>query len=61
MGKTLAVIINPTSGKGKGGRSAPEVGAMLHKRGFDAALLVAHSGEEVLAMACERWQMALTR
>ena len=48
---TVAVIINPTSGKGKGGKSAPEVGALLHKRGLDAALLVAGSAEEVLEMA----------
>jgi diacylglycerol kinase (ATP) len=50
MARTVAVLVNPTSGKGKGGRSAPELGASLHRRGIDAALLVAGSAEEALAM-----------
>lgn len=53
MAPTVAVLINPTSGKGKGGRSAPELGQLLHRRGVDAALLVATTAEESLAMAKE--------
>lgn len=45
------MIINPTAGKGKGGKSAPRVGAGLRQRGIDAALLVAGSAEETLEMA----------
>lgn len=50
MTKTVAVIINPESGKGKGGKSAPEVGAALHRRGIDAALILAGSAAEALEM-----------
>jgi diacylglycerol kinase (ATP) len=50
MAPTVAVLVNPTSGKGKGGRSAPELGQLLHRRGIDAALLVAGSAEEALEM-----------
>ena len=51
MALTVGVIVNPTSGKGKGGKSAPELGTLLHRRGIDAALLVAGSADEALAMA----------
>lgn len=51
MALTVGVIVNPASGKGKGGKSAPELGKLLHRRGIDAALLVANSAEESLAMA----------
>lgn len=51
MALTVGVIVNPAAGKGKGGKSAPELGALLHRRGIDAALLVAGSAEESLAMA----------
>lgn len=51
MAPTVGVIVNPTSGKGKGGKSAPELGTLLHRRGIDAALLVAGSADEALAMA----------
>ena len=51
MTLTVGVVINPLSGKGKGGKYAAELGAMLHRRGIDAALLVAGSAEEALAMA----------
>ena len=51
MTLTVGVIVNPTSGKGKGGKSAPELGRLLHQRGIDAALLVAGSAEEALEMA----------
>lgn len=53
MAPTVAVMINPTSGNGKGGKSAPELGTLLHRRGLDAALIVANSAEESLAMARE--------
>ena len=51
MTKTVAVIINPISGRGKGGKLGPKVGTGLHRRGIDAALLVAGSAEETLHMA----------
>ncbi|MDP4014467.1 MAG: diacylglycerol kinase [Candidatus Nanopelagicales bacterium] len=51
MGRAVGVIINPESGRGKGGRTAPELGAELHRRGIDAALLVAGSATEALVMA----------
>lgn len=51
MSHTVGVIVNPESGKGKGGKSAPEVGAALHRHGIDAALLVAGSEGEALEMA----------
>jgi len=51
MTHTVAVLVNPASGKGKGGRSAAELGALLHRKGIDAALLVAGSAEESLEMA----------
>ena len=50
MSKTVAVIINPESGKGRGGKSAPAVGAALHRRGIDAALILAGSAAEALEM-----------
>lgn len=51
MTKTVAVIINPASGRGKARKAAPQLGAGLHRRGIDAALLVAVSAEETLEMA----------
>jgi len=51
MAPTVAVLVNPTSGKGKGGRSAPEIGELLHRHGIDAAILVAGSAAESLQMA----------
>ncbi|MFN8126922.1 MAG: diacylglycerol kinase family protein [Candidatus Nanopelagicales bacterium] len=33
------------------GKSAPELGTLLHRRGIDAALLVAGSADEALQMA----------
>jgi diacylglycerol kinase (ATP) len=50
MALTVAVLVNPTSGKGKGGKSAPEVADLLHRRGVDAALIVAGSAAESLEM-----------
>ncbi|MEA3291830.1 MAG: diacylglycerol kinase family protein, partial [Pseudomonadota bacterium] len=51
MTKTVAVIINPASGRGKARKAAPQLGAGLHRHGIDAALLVAVSAEETLEMA----------
>lgn len=51
MTKTVAVIINPKSGKGKGGKSSVAVAAGLHRRGVNAAMLVAGSPEEAQEMA----------
>ncbi|MCH9815099.1 MAG: YegS/Rv2252/BmrU family lipid kinase [Actinomycetia bacterium] len=51
MTRTVAVIVNPLAGRGKGGKTAPEIGAALHHNGIDAALLLAGSPEEALEMA----------
>ncbi len=51
MTLTVGVIVNPTAGKGKGRKSAQELADLLHRKGIDAALLVAGSAEEALAMA----------
>jgi diacylglycerol kinase (ATP) len=51
MTKTVAVIVNPTSGRGKGGKAAPEVAAGLHRRGIDSVLLVTVSAAETLKLA----------
>lgn len=51
MTKTVAVIVNPLAGRGKGAKTAPEIGASLHRNGIDAALLLAGSPEEALEMA----------
>ena len=51
MTKTVAVIINPESGRGKASKAAPKLGAGLHRRGIDAAFLVSASAEETLKMA----------
>lgn len=48
---TVGVIVNPTAGKGKGRKSAQELAELLHRKGIDAALLVAGSADEALSMA----------
>jgi diacylglycerol kinase (ATP) len=51
MSRTVAVIVNPLAGRGKGGKNAPEIASELHRNGIDAALLLAGSAEEALDMA----------
>lgn len=51
MTRTVAVIINPAAGKGRGAKAAPKLGAGFHRRGIAAAMLVAVSAEETLKMA----------
>lgn len=53
MTDTVAVLVNPAAGKGKGGRSAPDIAARLRAHGMDAAMLVGVDADETLAMARE--------
>ncbi len=51
MTRTVAVLVNPESGKGRGGRTAPELTAALRAHGVEAAVLVGTGPEQALAMA----------
>lgn len=46
-----AILINPTSGKGRGGKNAPAAVARLRARGVRVSELVGASGEQSLALA----------
>ena len=50
MGKKIAVLVNPTSGKGKGGQAATELAGRLRDNGIEAAFLVGTSADEALAL-----------
>ena len=48
MGKKIAVLLNPTSGQGKGGKAATELAERLRHSGMEAAFLVGTSADEAL-------------
>ncbi len=51
--RTVAVLINPTSGQGKGGKLAPQVARGLHEAGIDMVDIVGTDAASALAMARE--------
>jgi diacylglycerol kinase (ATP) len=51
--RTVAVLINPTSGRGKGGKLAPQVARSLHQAGIDMVDIVGTDASSALAMARE--------
>ena len=48
MGKKIAVLLNPTSGQGKGGQAATQLAERLRDSGMEAAFLVGTSADEAL-------------
>ena len=51
--RTVAVLVNPTSGKGKGGRMAPVVARRLYQRGVQTVDIVGNDAESALRLARE--------
>ena len=51
--RTVAVLVNPTSGRGKGGRMAPVLARRLYERGIDVVDIVGRDADSALAMARE--------
>lgn len=47
----MVLLVNPTSGRGRGGRLAPEAARRLHERGVDTVITVATSAEETATLA----------
>jgi diacylglycerol kinase (ATP) len=47
----VVLLVNPTSGRGRGGKLAPEAARRLHERGIDTVITVATSAEETAALA----------
>ncbi len=50
MTKKIAVLINPTSGKGRGGREAIELALQLRSHGIDSNFLVGTTADEALEL-----------
>jgi diacylglycerol kinase (ATP) len=47
----VVLLVNPTSGRGRGGRLAPDAARRLNERGVDTVITVATSAEETAALA----------
>lgn len=50
MTRTVAVLANPESGKGRGGSAAPQVVAGLRERGFSVEVLIGADADEALRL-----------
>lgn len=51
MSRKVAVLVNPSSGRGKGAKAVPEIEITLRALGCDPVMLIGDSAEESAAMA----------
>ncbi len=51
--RSVAVVVNPSAGRGKGGRIAPLLARRLHERGVAATLLIGTTPGEAATMAAK--------